>query len=631
MSRTVKIMLALTMVIVLTSGSVYSQEGLGGTRSVFSLGVGARAIAMGGAFSGIGDDPTVLYYNPAALRLNGYSAVTLNHIGLFSDFSDASIDFIGVTYPTISVGALGAAFMTAGTGGIREFDRFSREGDEISYRESQFILGYAFNVPWDYLGKITVGSSMKVLSQRVGDYADNGMGIDVGVLYRPNQLRGLILGCNIQDAVGAETKLVSVTEKVYRTIMVSAGYSLAFKDNSSLSVAAQMDMPQKCDNDIRLGAEYSYRGTFSFRVGFDSEQVTAGVGISWHGLQVDYGYFGREEAGSSHPVSLSANIGESLAQREKILAERREDERERRIREIFSGRVLDLMESAMKYRREGELEKALDELKIALDYDPSNSAVAETLAVVREGILEDQKRASESERRNNLINDHFRRGLDYYSNNEYLLAREEWKQVLALDGNNQRATDYLTRTEDKLEERTNSLRSKAINFEREGNLAAALGEWYAILSIEPDMKEAESAVSRITEQMREMGQKYRETASELNDINLFEDALHKFSSGEYVNAIELLERLLERRPNHEEAAKLLRRARRRITPLSTEEKERIRKLYIDGMRFFTENEYLKAIEQWKKILDIDPDNESVMKNIEEARGRLNKLKEGKQE
>jgi cytochrome c-type biogenesis protein CcmH/NrfG len=59
-----------------------------------------------------------------------------------------------------------------------------------------------------------------------------------------------------------------------------------------------------------------------------------------------------------------------------------------------------------------------------------------------------------------------------------------------------------------------------------------------------------------------------------------------------------------------------------MTPLTDREKQQVRALYIEGMKFFTKNEYVKAVEQWRKILDIDPDNESVMKNIEEAQKRL---------
>ena len=73
------------------AGCAAAQDGSGGTRSVFSIGAGSRAIALGGAFSAIGDDASVLYYNPAALRLCRYPGVVLNHIQLFSGFSDAIV------------------------------------------------------------------------------------------------------------------------------------------------------------------------------------------------------------------------------------------------------------------------------------------------------------------------------------------------------------------------------------------------------------------------------------------------------------------------------------------------------------------------------------------------------------
>ncbi len=103
--------------VLIAPGVSAAQEGTGGTRSVFSIGAGSRAIAMGGAFSAIGDDASVLYYNPAALRLCRYPGAVANHIQLFSGFSDATYDFVGVVYPTISAGSIGLGVMTAGTGG----------------------------------------------------------------------------------------------------------------------------------------------------------------------------------------------------------------------------------------------------------------------------------------------------------------------------------------------------------------------------------------------------------------------------------------------------------------------------------------------------------------------------------
>lgn len=607
-------------------GSSYGQDGSGGTRSVFTLGAGSRAIAMGGAFSAIGDDPSVLYYNPAALRLNRYLSITFNHIQLFSGFSDASYDFLGAVYPTLGAGSIGVGVMTAGTGSIRQFDEFSIELGEISYRESQIVLGYAFDMPWwKFLGEFTFGSSAKILIQRVGENSDTGTGLDFGFLYHPPVLKDIVIGCNLQDIVGAETKLVAVSEKVDRTIMLGAGYSYLFDNGSALTLALQMDMPERADNDFRLGAEYRYKNMIFVRLGYDSEQVTGGIGLAWNAFQVDYGYFGRAEAGSSHPVSLSAHIGSSVEDRIRILEERRALEEEARLQRLFSERVSSHILAAQEYRSEGELEKALDELKIVLEYDPANGAAAETLDVVRNAILREQERRTEDAEKSILINQHFNLGLKYYSNNEYVLARAEWQNVLALDPANEQAGDYLERTEGKLNEQLDQHRRRARELERTGRHADALGEWNMVLVIDPESVEARNAIDRIGVRLEELSKDFNETSMRLEVIELFQDAVTAFGAGEYERAIELLNDLLSRQPDHPEAIQLLRRVERRITPLTEVQKEEVKRLYIAGMKYFSQNNYAAAIREWRKILAIDPDNESVKKNIEEVENRLKKI------
>lgn len=613
------------------AGGLSAQEGGGGTRSIFTLGAGSRAIAMGGAFSAIGDDPSVLYYNPAALKLNPYPAVMANHIQLFSGFSDASYDFIGLAYPTMSIGSFGLGFMTAGTGGIREFDSYSQELGEISYRESQAVLSYAFDFPWEYLVKLTVGSSVKILNQRVGDFSDTGTGYDVGFLLRQDYLKGLVLGCNLQDIVGAETKLVAVSDKVYRTIMLGAGYTYSFANGSRLVMSVQMDMPEKADNDLRFGAEYDYKQIFSFRVGFDSESITAGVGFGWNRYKGDYGFFTREEAGSSHPVSVLARIGTSIEDRIRIEEERRVAEEERMIAEFFNRRVAGHIDSARVLQESGKPEEALDELKIALEYDPANETATTMIEEVRARIVEIQAERSRTEEKSILINQHFSLGLRYYSNDEYILARAEWKNVLELDPSHEGAIDYLERTNGKLDEEIRQYRTAAIDYERRGRLASALGEWNMIRMIDPENSEAIESAARIGRRMEELDRNYRAASSRLRTIEYFESAMRAFSEGRYADAEDLLLQVLDRQPDHEEARDLLDRVRRKMTPISDEQREQVRQLYIEGMKHFTQKNYSAAIEVWRRALEIDPDNESIRRNIEEAQQRIGKVESPEEE
>ncbi len=541
-----------------------AQDGSGGTRSIFTVGAGSRAISMGGSFVALGDDPSVLYYNPAALRSNGHFGIMLNHIELFSGFSDASYDFLGIVYPTLTVGSVGLGFMTAGTGGIREFDEYSRELGEISYRESQAILAYAFDLPWNLLGRLTLGSSIKILHQRVGDYSDTGSGIDVGLLYRTRYIEGFTIGANLQDIVGAETKLQEVSDKVDRTMMFGAGYSRRFGNGSILNLSAQYDIPERDDNDVRFGAEFVFKDLLGVRVGYDSEQVTAGIGLAWHGYQVDYGYFSRTDAGSSHPISLSARIGASIEDRERVREEQRMRESEARIQQIFAERVSRHIEAAERFRTEGSLEQALDELKVAREYDPTNEDISGRFEAIRQEILDQQAERTRESEKALLINQHFQLGLRYYSNNEYVLARSEWRNVLDIDPENEGARDYLSRTDEKIGEQITQHIGRARELERSGQLAGALSEWNLIRTLDPEHADAAAAVARLSGRLDEMRRSYRSASRKLEIVDLYENALTAFSEGRYVDAKATLEELLRKDPGHEEAQSLLRRAERRM-------------------------------------------------------------------
>jgi len=604
-----------------------AQDGSGGTRSIFAVGAGSRAIAMGGSFVALGDDPSALYYNPAALRANRHFGVMLNHIQLFSGFSDASYDFLGIVYPTLSVGSIGLGFMTAGTGGIREFDEYSRELGEISYRESQAMLAYGFDLPWNLLGRLTLGSSIKILHQRVGDYSDTGSGIDVGLLYRTKYMEGFTIGANMQDIVGAETKLQETSDKVDRTMMFGAGYSRRFGNGSVLNLTTQYDIPERDDSDVRFGAEFVFKDLLGVRVGYDSEQITAGVGITWRGYQVDYGYFSRTDAGSSHPISLSARIGASIEDRERVREEQRMRESEARIQQIFAQRVSRHIEAAERFRAEGSLEQALDEFKIAREYDPTNEEVSGRIESIQREILDRQAELTRESEKSLLINQHFQLGLRYYSNNEYVLARAEWRNVLDIDPENEGARDYLARTEEKITDQIAQHIGRAAELERNGQLGGALSEWNQVRMLDPEHAQAAAAVERLGGRLEEMRRSYRSASRKLEIVDLYENALTAFSEGRYADAKSRLDELLRKDPGHEEARNLLRRTERRMTPLTDEQKEEIKRLYISGMKFFTQGNYAAAVDEWKKILDIDPDNESVLKNIEEARRRLGKADE----
>jgi cytochrome c-type biogenesis protein CcmH/NrfG len=248
--------------------------------------------------------------------------------------------------------------------------------------------------------------------------------------------------------------------------------------------------------------------------------------------------------------------------------------------------------------------------------------VADTLAVVEKEILAQEEERTRDAEKAALINQHFRLGLGYYSSGDYVLARAEWRNALELDPTNASARDYLDKTDAKVKTQAREHRARAIELERSGQLAAALGEWNLVRTLDPESIEARDGADRISQRLNAIGRDYAETSNRLKVRELFDGAMQAFQEGHYPEAAKQLRELLSIQNDNVEARKLLKRAERRMTPLTQSEKEQVRALYIEGMKYFTRNDYARSIVEWKKILDIDPDNESVMKNIEEAQKRL---------
>ena len=102
MKRVIVLSLALLMVI----SAMALAEGVGAF-SAFDSGIGARALAMGGAFVAVANDATAAYWNPAGLagltdtRLDGMST-DLFGLGVTHQFVGATTNLAGFGLGAVS-------------------------------------------------------------------------------------------------------------------------------------------------------------------------------------------------------------------------------------------------------------------------------------------------------------------------------------------------------------------------------------------------------------------------------------------------------------------------------------------------------------------------------------------------
>lgn len=602
-------------------------DGSGGTRSVFSLGAGARGIALGRAFVSLTDDPGALYWNPACLRDVQDKQIMATYFPLYSGFADASYTFLGAAYPTLRAGALGMGFMRVATT-FQGYDASSRPTGEGNYSESQVVIAYAFERSSPFLlGRLATGVSFKIVNQKLSPYSSTAPGLDIGFRLIPHFASSLVLAVNFQDIYGARHKLNLATDRTYRTILAGVGYRRSFHNGAALRFMLQVDAPEEAPRSFHAGVEVAPTRYFVLRLGIDDGVFAFGLGFQVSAFGLDYAFLSRDETGSSHPVSFTTHYGNTIYEQKRIRAEMRRQEEAQLIKRAFFQRVEAHRNKALAYEQEGDLAMSLDQWKIVLEYVPGDSQATARMEEIRGKLLAEQEKASRDREKQAVISSHFSQGLKFYSENDYARARDQWMAILEIDPHHEKAKEYMVRTQRKIDALVGSHKAKAHSYEREGRLTEAMGEWSNVKILAPEDPEVDGAMDRIKAKIEAMNKDFEQAARKLKVVGLYNEALTSFDRGAYQEALHRLEQLLRLDPTHREAKNLKTMVERKLKPLTKEEEEKIRRLYLKGMQYFSKDMYAEAIAEWEKILAIDPTNESVKRNIREAKQRIEQLQE----
>ncbi|MBD3288055.1 hypothetical protein GF337_04565, partial [candidate division KSB1 bacterium] len=140
--------------VLIMSGNCWAQKnevefvsdvsGVGTSAAAFlEVGVGARAMAMGGAYASVANDPTALYWNPAGIAWMGGVQCELMHNQWLVD---TNFDFIGLVMPvpTIrSVIGLNVSTLYYGRDAVRTVERPEGTGETFDGRDIAVGLTWA--------------------------------------------------------------------------------------------------------------------------------------------------------------------------------------------------------------------------------------------------------------------------------------------------------------------------------------------------------------------------------------------------------------------------------------------------------------------------------------------------------
>jgi hypothetical protein len=294
-----------------------------------SLGVGARALGMGGAFVGVADDATACFWNPSGLCLLNRKQLSLMHAETFGSLLNQ--DFIALALPLSTEAhasaqtggrptAMAFSLQRLGGGGVKITD-LEKKGDisdtnrvvllrEESHADYALFFSYAHQMR----PKLLWGANLKLIYRDLVSVSAFGIGADFSFLAKPYSF--LSVGANLMDLTSSllfydngTTETINPTTKLGLSVnhqikdfylIIATDADLRYEGRKS---SAQFWMG-KLSADMHYGAEVSYKGKLAGRLGFDQGNFTAGAGFWINQLGLDLAFLSHEELDDTYRISL---------------------------------------------------------------------------------------------------------------------------------------------------------------------------------------------------------------------------------------------------------------------------------------------------------------------------------------
>ncbi len=620
-------LVALTLLLI-CSVSNLSASGAG-RESVFSIGVGGRALAMGGGFTSLADDATSVYYNPAGLGLLEYQELTFMHIELFEG---TNFNFGSWVYPLNPKFGFGIGYMRIGTEDLIKMQNFVSLGT-FTYSQSQVLISAGAR-PTD---KIAIGATIKGANQEIDNVSDWAAGLDAGVIIIPHKY--VRIGLAARDAITPNLKLKTTPEKTPKS--ASGGVAVTavpLSERTKFSASVELEKFEDRSAKIHTGGELIFDDAYAVRAGYDRDNIAMGVGYSYQSFSVDYGYKILDQIDNSHRISLSLKLGEAAepSQGQEQEIESSSSAKAGDVPYEFTRQFIFYKTLADDCYDQSKLDSALMYYRRALDFDRGSEEIKMKISMIATALRMERRKevreplkltmpipkesATDNER---IIELYLNQSRSFNDEGYYYPALELLEQILILNPRHKEAMELSIRISREIEQRIENLLGEAWAAERAGEFSEAIASYTRVLEFNPSLQKV-----RIDRELL-----FRKLS--VSDKLIL--GIKQFEEGKFGTAKTIFEAVLTIDPANDLAKNYLQKiAKPPLEPLVTSEPTPLEVIqadsavwpfYLEGLKFMRDKEYQKAIDTWAQVLKAYPNSPHTANNIVQARLRLEAKKE----
>jgi hypothetical protein len=332
-----KILKTVTVITLLVSlGFCFTKVGT--TAATFlKIELGARAVAMGGSFVALANDPLGVYYNPAGIAEMDKIYVSGGHTEWFADLNYDYASFI-LTGGRMNFGLWGS-FLSCNDIEITTIEEPDGTGQYLNYTDG--MLG--FSVSAFLSDRLSIGLTGKYIQQSLYHESASTFALDIGSILR-TPLKGTRLGMCLVNYGGrmqlfgndliiqtdpwpefegnpdAEARLTTESFPLPLAFKLGLAIDLIGKDEAffinkdhCLTLAIDGIHPNDGEEKLNIGVEYGLLNTLflrgGYKVNYDTQKLTAGagikIGLAKREICVDYAYVDMDVLDSTHRISLA--------------------------------------------------------------------------------------------------------------------------------------------------------------------------------------------------------------------------------------------------------------------------------------------------------------------------------------